>query len=214
MARIVSFTFNPFYENTYIIYDETGESVIVDPGNYSKNEDEELSGFITENKLKPVYLINTHCHIDHVLGNRFVADRYKVPLVMHKNEITLLNEVVNYAPSMGINYKRSPEPEIFLDEGDEFKFGETTFKILFTPGHSPASICFYNEKDKFIVSGDVLFFDSIGRTDLTGGNYNTLIASIKNKLMMLPDEVKVYPGHMQATTIGRERKMNPFLNDM
>lgn len=211
MAHIVSFTFNPFYENTYIVYDETGESVIVDPGNYSKNEDKELADFISQNNLTPKYLINTHCHIDHVLGNKFVADTYNVPLLMHKGEIIVLDNVVEYAPSMGINYKKSPEPEIFVDEGDTVTFGNTEFKIFFTPGHSPASICFYNEKDKFIVSGDVLFYDSIGRTDLPGGNYKTLIDSIKNKLMVLPDDVKVYPGHMQATTIGRERLRNPFL---
>ncbi len=211
MSHIVSFTFNPFYENTYILYDETGETVIIDPGNYSKNEDQQVADFINQKKLKPIYLINTHCHIDHVLGNRFVADTYKVPLLMHRGEIVVLDEVVNYAPSMGMNYKKSPDPEIFVDEGDVVKFGNTELKVFFAPGHSPASVCFYNEKDKFIVSGDVLFHDSIGRTDLPGGNYKTLIESIKNKLMVLPDDIKVYPGHMQTTTIGREKKMNPFL---
>ncbi|MGB4931388.1 MAG: MBL fold metallo-hydrolase, partial [Chitinophagales bacterium] len=118
-----------------------------------------------------------------------------------------------YAPTMGIYYKGSPEPEIFVDEGDEVKFGNTTFKVFFTPGHSPASVCFYNAADKFIVSGDVLFKRSIGRTDLPGGNYETLIQSINEKLMTLPDETKVYAGHMQPTTIGEERKENPFLNE-
>jgi len=212
MARIASFTFNPFYENTYIVYDETGECVVVDPGCYTKEEREDLGGFITRNQLKPVYLINTHCHIDHVLGNKFVAETYGVPLMMHKGEIPVLEDVVNYAPTLGVHYQPSPEPEIFVDEPDLVRFGNTELKVFFTPGHSPASICFYNEKDKFLVGGDVLFYDSIGRTDLPGGDYETLISSIKTKLLVLPDDVKVYAGHMQATTIGRERKFNPFLN--
>ena len=212
MTRIASFTFNPFYENTYIIYDETGDCVVVDPGCYTKEEKEELADFIAKNKLNPKYLINTHCHVDHVLGNHFISDSYKVPLLMHKGEIPVLENVSVYAPSMGIYYEPSPEPEIFVEEGDIVKFGNTELKVFFTPGHSPASVCFYCEKDKFITSGDVLFFDSIGRTDLPGGNYKTLMNSIREKLMLLPDDVKVYAGHMQSTTIGRERKLNPFIN--
>jgi len=213
MAHIVSFTFNPFYENTYVIYDETGECVVIDPGCYSKEEQEELSDFITKKGLKPKYLINTHCHIDHVLGNKFVADSWNVPLLMHKGEIQVLHEVVNYAPTMGIHYKKSPEPELFVDEGEVVVFGNTSLEVIFAPGHSPASICFYNRNDKFIVSGDVLFRRSIGRTDLPGGNYATLMQSINDKLMPLPDETKVYAGHMQPTTIGEERRENPFLNE-
>lgn len=213
MAHIVSFTFNPFYENTYVIYDETGECVVIDPGCYSKEEMEELGDFITRKQLKPKYLINTHCHIDHVLGNKFVADTWRVPLLMHKGEIPVLHEVVNYAPTMGMYYKGSPEPEIFVNEGDIVTFGNTSLKVFFTPGHSPASVCFYNEADKFIVSGDVLFRRSIGRTDLPGGDYATLMQSIREKLMVLPDEIKVYAGHMQPTTIGEERRENPFLNE-
>ena len=212
MAQIASFTFNPFYENTYILYDKTGECVVVDPGCYTKAEQEELTDFITRQRLKPVLLLNTHCHIDHVLGNQFVADTYGVPLLMHKGELPVLHEVVNYAPTLGINYKQSPEPTLFRDEGDTVEFGETVLKVFFTPGHSPASICYYAEKDKFIVSGDVLFHDSVGRTDLPGGNSTTLLDSINRKLLSLPDDVTVYAGHMQKTTIGRERKMNPFIN--
>ncbi len=213
MAQIVSFTFNPFYENTYIIYDETGESVVIDPGCYSKKEQLELSSFISEHKLKPVYLLNTHCHIDHVLGNKYVAETYNVPFLMPEGEQIVLDEVVNYAPSMGINYQKSPDAAIFVKEGVDITFGNTILKVISAPGHSPDSVCFYCEKDKFIASGDVLFFDSIGRTDLPGGNYTTLMESIKNKLMVLPDDVKVYAGHMQSTSIGRERKLNPFLNE-
>ncbi|MBC8046122.1 MAG: MBL fold metallo-hydrolase [Fimbriimonadaceae bacterium] len=212
MSRIASFTVNPFYENSYVLWDETGECVIIDPGHYTKEEKEEITDFITQHKLTPKYLINTHCHIDHVLGNKFIAEKYTVPLMMHKGEVPVLNEVINYAPTFGIYYQQSPDPEIFVDEGAIVQFGNTELKVFFTPGHSPASVCFYCEKDKYIIGGDVLFYDSIGRTDLPGGDYDTLINSIKNKLMVLPDDVKVYAGHMQATTIGRERKLNPFLN--
>ena len=131
---------------------------------------------------------------------------------MHQGELPVLLEVVNYAPSMGINYKVSPDPERFVEEGDTVRFGNTELKVLFTPGHSPASICFYCEKDAFIASGDVLFYDSVGRTDLPGGNAETLLNSIQTKLLPLPDAVKVFAGHMQSTTIGRERKLNPFVN--
>jgi len=213
MAQIVSFTFNPFYENTYIIYDETGECVVIDPGCYTKKEQLALSTFISENKLKPVFLLNTHCHIDHVLGNKYVAETYNLPFLMPEGEQIVLDEVVNYAPSMGMNYQKSPDPETFVVEGVDITFGNTVLKVISAPGHSPDSVCFYCEKDKFISSGDVLFYDSIGRTDLPGGNYQTLMESIKNKLMVLPDDVKVYAGHMQSTTIGRERKLNPFLNE-
>ncbi len=212
MTQIVCFTFNPFYENTYIIYDETGACVVIDPGCYSKREQTELVAFIEKNNLKPVYLLNTHCHIDHVLGNKYVADTYKIPFLMPEGEQIVLDEVVNYAPSMGMNYQKSPNAERFLVEGEDLEFGNTILKIISAPGHSPDHVCFYCEKEKFIASGDVLFFDSIGRTDLPGGDYNILINSIKNKLMVLPDDVKVYAGHMQSTTIGRERKLNPFLN--
>lgn len=211
MSSIASFVMNPFYENTYIVWDETGECIIIDPGCYTKEEEEEIEDSIRQKKLTPKYLINTHCHIDHVLGNKFIADKYQVPLLMHKGEIPVLHEVINYAPSMGIYYKQSPEPEIFVEEGDTVHFGNTELQVLFTPGHSPASVCFYNEKEKYLIGGDVLFYDSIGRTDLHGGDYDTLMHSIHTKLMALPDDVKVYAGHMQTTTIGRERKMNPFL---
>lgn len=211
MASIVSFTFNPFYENTYLIYDRTGECVIVDPGCYDKEEEEDLFDTIRRKALKPVLLLNTHCHVDHVLGNKYVADTWGVPLVMHAGELPVLENVVNYAPSLGLYYKPSPAPQRFVDEGDEIVFGETRLKVFYTPGHSPASICFYSEADGFIVSGDVLFHNSVGRTDLPGGNAQTLMQSIKSKLMVLPDTVKVYSGHMQATTIGRERANNPFL---
>jgi len=211
MAGIISFTFNPFYENTYVVYDRTGRCVIIDPGCYDQAEEEELADTIRRKALTPVLLLNTHCHVDHVLGNKFVADTWKIPLVMHKGELPVLENVVNYAPSLGIYYKPSPQPTRFVEEGDTVEFGETKLKVFYTPGHSPASVCFYAEKDGFIVSGDVLFHNSVGRTDLPGGDPRTLFKSITEKLLTLPDATKVYAGHMQATTIGAERDHNPFL---
>lgn len=211
MGGIASFTMNPFYENTYLIWDKAGKCAIIDPGCYTREEEDELTDFISKNKLIPELLINTHCHIDHVLGNKFIAEHYQIPLLMHHLELPVLHDVVLYAPSFGMYYKQSPEPALFADEGDVITVGEMELKVLFTPGHSPASICFYHEKEKYLIGGDVLFYDSIGRTDLPGGDYDTLISSLQNKVMLLPDDVKVYAGHMQATTIGRERKYNPFL---
>ncbi|MBP9705730.1 MAG: MBL fold metallo-hydrolase [Chitinophagales bacterium] len=213
MSRIASFTFNPFAENTYIIYDDTLQCVIIDPGCYTPEEKKELVAFIEKNKLKPQYVLNTHCHIDHVLGNYFLCDKYNIPLVMHKEEVPVLKAVETYADTMGIVYEKSPDPEQFLDGGDTFSFGNTTFEILYTPGHSPASICFYNKREGYIISGDVLFLDSIGRYDLPGGNLNTLMQSINTQLMTLDDIVNVYPGHGPETTVGRERKFNPFLRE-
>lgn len=212
MSSIASFTVNPFYENMYILWDRTGSCVIIDPGCYTAAEKEEITDFISRNKLTPAYILNTHCHIDHVLGNKFLAEKYKVKIAAHKGELPVLDEVVNYAPTLGIYYEQSPAPEIFPEEGDILEFGNTRLRVIYAPGHSPASICFYCEEDKYLIGGDVLFYSSIGRTDLPGGDYKTLINSIRTKLFPLPDETKVYPGHMQATTIGREKMSNPFLN--
>jgi hydroxyacylglutathione hydrolase len=211
MLKIDFFTFNPFQENTYILHDESGQCIIIDPGCYTPSEKDELKNFIENQKLKPVRLLNTHCHIDHVLGNRFVADTYGLQLELHLMELPLLRAVTEYGPQYGIFPEPFPEPTLLISEGDEIKFGNTKLKVLFTPGHSPGSICFYDESGKTIVSGDVLFQMSIGRTDMPGGSYNQLIKSIQEVLFRLPDDVKVYPGHGPYTTIGFEKKNNPFL---
>lgn len=211
MIKIDFFTFNPFQENTYILSDDSGECVIIDPGCYDSFEKDELDSFIKNQKLKPVRLLNTHCHIDHVLGNKFVADNYKLQVELNFLEIPLLRAVVDYAPQYGIFCEPSPEPFALINEGDVIKFGNSNLEILFTPGHSPGSICFYNEKEKILIGGDVLFQMSIGRTDLPGGDYETLIKSIREKLFILPDDIKVYPGHGPETNIGFEKRNNPFL---
>lgn len=213
MISIHYFTFGPFQENTYLLYNEAKDCLIIDPGCYDDRERNELRSFIEKNSLKPVQLLNTHCHVDHVLGNRFVVDEYKIPLLIHNSDLIVLNSLMRVAQMYGLNVEESPQPNTFLNEGDIISLGDDKLDILFTPGHSPGSICFVNHAQKFVIGGDVLFYGSIGRTDLPGGNHQTLINSIKTKLLTLPDDYKVYAGHGQATTIGFERNNNPFLND-
>ena len=209
--QIEIFTFNPFEENTYVLYDETQECVIVDPGCYDADERTELSDFIKSKNLNPVALLNTHCHIDHVLGNKFVADQYKITLQIPDGELEGLHATTLYGHSFGIYMVASPEPGHLLKDNETIKFGNTELKCIAAPGHSPASLCFYNENDKTMIGGDVLFYKSIGRTDLPGGNHDQLIASIRKRLLVLPDDVKVFPGHGIETTIGAEKKDNPFV---
>lgn len=210
--KIKQFTFNPFQENSYILWDETRECIIIDPGCYEDSEKEILEKFIVDNDLNPVKLINTHCHIDHILGNKFVSEQWNIDLYTHKDDIILLEGAGSIAKTYGFSkYEGSPFPKYFLKEGDSLEFGNSSLKILYTPGHAPGHICLLNLADKFIVSGDVLFNGSIGRTDLPGGDFETLITSIKTKLLCLDDEVIVYCGHGPSTTIGKEKINNPFL---
>ncbi|MES2559244.1 MAG: MBL fold metallo-hydrolase [Bacteroidota bacterium] len=212
MITVQSFTFNEFQENTYVLFDETGECVIIDPGCYKPSEQRELVEFITQNNLRPVKLLNTHCHIDHVLGNTFVVETYNVPFYLHEGEIFTYNDTMRWTTIFSIDPLVIPENKVFVTEKDTITFGNSTLKIAFTPGHSKASITFYNLEDKFAIAGDVLFMESIGRTDLPGGNYDTLIQSIQTQLFAWPDDTRIYSGHGYPTTIGHERKFNPFLN--
>jgi glyoxylase-like metal-dependent hydrolase (beta-lactamase superfamily II) len=210
MLRVETFTFNAFSENTYVVYDDTKECVIIDPGCYSREEQNELSDFIEEEKLTVKYLLNTHCHIDHVLGNYYVKEKYKVPLILHEKDAATLKSVSVYAPLYGFQGYQPTEPDQLIKEGDIIKFGATEWSVLFLPGHAPGHVGFYDEKEKMIFSGDVLFESSIGRTDLPGGNFKTLIESIQQKLFLLPEETIVFPGHGPTTTIGKEKVSNPF----
>lgn len=211
MISIQAFTFGPFQENTYLLYDETLACVIIDPGCYDDTERKELTQFIKDKKLQAQLLLNTHGHIDHVVGNKFIFEQYKLLPVINKKDIDTLHALETVAKLYGLNAEASPEPVNFLDEGDVVSFGNSTLDVLFTPGHSPGSICFVSHVQKFIIGGDVLFYGSIGRTDLPGGHHQTLIDSINNKLMPLADDYKVYSGHGPITTIGFERNNNPFL---
>lgn len=211
MASVVSFTFNPFQENTYIVYDTTKECVIFDPGCSNESEKRELTQFIEVNELKPVRLINTHCHIDHILGNAFVASKWNLPLEIHQGELVLLENTPKVAAYYGMEYPEpSPAPGRYIEEEEVISFGDTQLRAILTPGHSPASLSFLCEKDQFLIAGDVLFLGSIGRTDLPGGDHQTLLDSISQKLFPLGDAIKVYPGHGPATSIGYERQNNPF----
>ena len=210
MLSIQTFVFNPFSENTYVVSDETGTAVIIDPGCYETEEQNELDEYIASKRLSVQYLLNTHCHIDHVLGNYHVKKKYRVPLLMHTREENVLRAVKTYAPNYGFNGYQETTADQFIHEGEVISFGKTTWDILFLPGHAPGHVGFYDKKEGVIFSGDVLFDGSIGRTDLPGGDYDTLIQSIREKMFALPNEVIVYCGHGATTTIGKEKQSNPY----
>ena len=211
MLTIKQFTFNPVQENTYVIFNDSGACAIIDPGCYFDYEYKELTEFIDKNDLLPKCLLNTHCHLDHVFGNRQVAERYKLKLQMHPNEKKLFDYAPVSGEMWGLPFKNYEGEILYINEGNQVAIGEDQLEIFLTPGHSPGSITFYSSKDKFAISGDVLFRSGIGRTDLPGGDYDTLITSIQTKLFSLPDDVVVYSGHGPETTIGDEKRSNPFL---
>lgn len=210
MINVHTFTFNAFQENTYLLVNELNEGIIIDPGCYERQECLSLKDFIATHKINVILLLNTHCHIDHVLGVEFVKRTFGVTLQTHQIETQVLKAVETYADVYGFpNYEKTTV-DTFLAAGDLISFGSHTLKVLFTPGHSPGHIVFYSEKDNFVIGGDVLFKQSIGRTDLPGGDFETLIKSIHTQLFTLPDHTVVYPGHGEPTTIGFEKTNNPF----
>lgn len=211
MFEIKLFTFNPVQENTYVLYNEQNECIIVDPGCYFDVEKEEIKSFITQYKLQPKILLNTHCHLDHVFGNKFIAEEYKLTLNSHIKEKEILEMASASGLMFNLPFDNYTGKVTYLEEGDIVSLGEDQLKVIHIPGHSPGSICFYCEKQGFIIGGDVLFEKSIGRTDLPYGDHEALISNIKKKLFTLPPSVKVYPGHGKPTTIGSEMKENPFL---
>ncbi|MBW4888588.1 MBL fold metallo-hydrolase [Mucilaginibacter sp. HMF5004] len=212
MLQLQIFPNNPYQENTYILFDGSGDCAIIDPGMYTAAEQNVVTNFIKANGLKPVLLLNTHCHIDHVLGNHFVFEQYGLKPQFHKGELDVLTAVPAYAPQMGMRYEVSPLPDTFLPETGTVTLGNSKLELIFAPGHSPAHLCFYAREENFLIGGDVLFRNSIGRTDLPGGNFKQLIDNIEQKLFTLPDDCVVYPGHGPETTIGYEKQHNPFLN--
>lgn len=210
MINIEAFTFNPFMENTYILFNEEKNALIIDPGCYEEHEKNELIEFIEDNNLTVEKLINTHCHIDHVLGNAFIKQKFDVELYIHEKDLITLNAIPAYAANYGFAKYQPSTPDHFIDEGDTIMLGNDKLEVLFVPGHAPGHVAFYNEAQHFLIGGDVLFQRSIGRTDLPGGNFDTLMESIHDKLFNLPNDVTVFCGHGDATTIGEEKAYNPF----
>ena len=211
MITVQSFVFSEFQVNTYVLYDESKQCIIIDPGCNNPRQQAELTGFISAQELKPVRMINTHGHIDHVAGDSFVKRTYNIPLAMHEKDVFLLEKALHFAELFDIFAEQPPVPDQILKEGDEVHFGNSVLSVFHIPGHSPGSIVLYAGKDAFLIAGDVLFKGSIGRCDLPGGNHETLIKGITGKLMILPRETVVYPGHGPVTTIGHEYDTNPFL---
>ncbi len=211
MLQLKSFVFSPIQENTYILYNEFNECIIIDPGCYFDEENETLSAFIDQRKLIPTLLLNTHCHLDHIFGNKYVAEKYNLVLHIHEAE----KKMLDLAPASGLMYNMPFDNYageiMYLKEGEKVKLGSDELDIILTPGHSPGSLSFYCAEDRFVISGDALFHQSIGRTDLPYGDHQTLLKSIREKLLVLPDDTKVFSGHGEETTIGFEKKNNPFL---
>ena len=214
MLRIVSFTFNGFAENTYLLIDEaTRATAIVDPGMYTRAEQQTLSDYIAQETLAVKYLLNTHAHIDHVLGNSFVLSTYPgIPFWLHALDLPTLRAVPTYAGPYGFPAYQPAEPTGELAAGQVIRLGESELAVRFAPGHAPGHVVLYDAAGGQLVGGDVLFKSSIGRTDLPGGDLPTLLKSIETELMTLPDVTVVYPGHGPVTTIGAERRSNPFLH--
>ncbi len=212
MPFIKIFCFNDFGENTFVI-EEAGECIIIDPGCYSREEVEELIGYIDSQNLRLKSIINTHCHIDHVLGVEKIKNHFAIPYIIREKELPALRSVKLYASLYGYPDFIEPVPDYFIDEQKTVNLGKQIWEILDVPGHSPGHIALYNREASICISGDVLFKRSIGRTDLPGGDYETLIESIKTKLFTLPENTRIFPGHGPETTIGDEKKYNPFCGE-
>ncbi len=211
MINIKALTFSPISENTYVLYNNEGKAIIIDPGCYFPNEQETLKNFLTDNSLTPVYLLNSHCHLDHVFGNKWVHETYGLEPHLHPNEEAMLALAPVSGERWGLPFENYAGPLHFLNDGDTLFLGNTEIQVILAPGHSPGSICFYIPSQGDLMGGDVLFRGSIGRTDLPGGDSETLLHSIREKLWVLPDETVVYSGHGIKTTIGYEKRNNPFL---
>ena len=211
MLTVKTFTFNPVQENTYVLYNEKKECCIIDPGCYFSEERDRLKTDIEKTALKPVLLLNTHCHLDHIFGNKFVSETWELVLHIHQKE----KPVLDYGPVSGLTWQLPFEnyegPLDYINEDENIKLGDDELEVLFTPGHSPGSVSFYHEAGRFVIGGDVLFNGSIGRADLPGGDYDTLVNSIQTKFFTLPDDTKVFSGHGPVTTIGFEKMNNPFV---
>jgi hydroxyacylglutathione hydrolase len=208
--EVFRFVFSPIDVNTYILADETGDCAVIDCGCYNLEEFSRFRDYITDKKLKPVLLLNTHCHLDHIFGNRFMLEDYNLSAFYHREDEENREKAVNHAMFFGLSMDPPPAPGGFLTDGEKITFGKSILTALHVPGHSKGSLAFYSGKDSAVFTGDALFAGSIGRTDLLGGDYNTLIKSIRTKLFSLPANTVVYPGHGESTSIGTEMATNPY----
>ncbi len=209
--HIQKFIFNDFQENTLVISDDEKNCVIVDPGCYYPEERFELEQYIAQNDLKPLALLNTHCHIDHILGNAWLLGQYNLPFYMHEKDLVTLNAVPSYAPMYGfVGFEPSPQPSHLVNHGDVLSFGKMTFQVLFGPGHAPGHVAFYSAENHVVINGDILFKGSFGRFDLPNGDLNALKKTITQVMFSLPDDTVVYCGHGPETTIGAEKRSNPI----
>lgn len=211
--KVIQFTLNPFSMNCYIYYDEkSNEGVIIDPAAFSEAEKNKIKKFIEEHGIKIKFIINTHGHLDHILGNKFAKDYFKVPVMMHKDDKFLIDNASEQARFFGLDFPAPPEPDQYITEDTTLKLYDIELKFISTPGHSPGSVCIIDDKNKNVFCGDLIFKNSVGRTDLQGGDMKILIESIKNKLFKIcSDDYKLFPGHMEITNIKDEKKFNPFL---
>lgn len=211
MIKIEKFVVNPLSENTFVVSDESGDCILVDPGFYFPEEHDEIRNYIAENKLNPVKITNTHCHFDHIMGVEFVREEYGIPFHAHADDAFWIERAEQQANTFGFKLKPVQPIDAFLTENKNIKFGNTELEVIHIPGHTPGHVVFYNREAEVLIAGDVLFYGSIGRTDLPKGNHDDLISNIKNKLLILPENTKVYCGHGPETTIGFEKSSNPFL---
>lgn len=211
MTHVHQLTFGPFAENTYVISDNDGKAIVIDPGMYDAAENARFFEYLNAQNLTPVKLLLTHAHLDHVFGVNWVHQQYGLAPLLHADDKFIYDNATSMARQYGLSMADLVEVNLGLQDDSTFVFGGSSFEIKLAPGHSPGSVCFYNVQEKYIISGDVLFQGSVGRTDLPGGNYETLMKSIRNKLLSLSDDVIVYSGHGPLTTIGQERISNPFL---
>ncbi len=212
MLKVEKFVVNPLQENSFVVSDDTGECVFIDPGFYYREEHSEIKEYISDNNLQPVKIANTHCHFDHIMGVEFVRNEFNIPFHAHAEDAFWIDKAEEQGELFAVDMKKVAPADYHFVENETVKFGNTEMKIIHVPGHSPGHVVFYDEKNGVLIAGDVLFYGSIGRTDLPGGDYDTLISAIKSKLFQLPDETKVYCGHGPETTIGFEKKNNPFLS--
>ena len=208
--EIYKLVFSPIDVNTYVLADASGDCAVIDCGCYDRNEFRKLTSLIAGKKLKPVLLLNTHCHLDHLFGNRFFLEEYDLGTLCHKEDEYNRETAVDHAVFFGLSMEAPPAPSGFLTDGQKVKFGETELTVLHVPGHTKGSLAFYSPKDSVVFTGDALFEGSIGRTDLPGGNYETLIKSIRTKLFTLPPDTVVYPGHGNQTSVRAEMSSNPY----